>query len=117
MHTKLIDRRKNENASARRTRVVCFYNKETFNKITYGSKITVKHGADFHNDHHVIDVFTNGEFVGHVIHRKKKGDKLCNVCNNDEIIHLIKDDMVVNLVEIRDYQLLIDIPIKHKWRR
>ena len=110
----LIEKRKNENRSVRRTRVICYYNKDVYDKITFGSKITVRHGEDFHNDHNVIDVFANGEFVGHVIHRKNKADKLANICNNDEVINLIEDDMVVNLVNVVDYQLLIDIPISRR---
>lgn len=114
MNMHLIQKRKNENRSVRRTRVVCYYNKDVYNKITFGSKITVRHGEDFRDDHNVIDVFADGEFVGHVIHKKNRCDKLANICNNDDVINLIEDDMVVNLVNVIDYQLTIDIPISRR---
>lgn len=112
MNQKIIRRTKNENAAVERTRVVCFGNKAEYNNVNFGSCITVAHGPNYKDDHNVIDVFADGIMVGHVIHKKIPGDRVCNIKNNDELIDLITDGMVVNLVLKRANQLLIDIPNK-----
>ena len=116
MISKIAQKRKNLNSSARRTRVVCFHEKEAFKNVNFGSKIELKHGPNFHNDHNVIEVYADGVFIGHVIHQKRKGDEMANILNNDEIIHLVQPNMVVNIVTILDNQLLIDIPINQRRR-
>ena len=76
MISKIAQKRKNLNSSARRTRVVCFHEKEAFKNVNFGSKIELKHGPNFHNDHNVIEVYADGVFIGHVIHKKRKGDEI-----------------------------------------
>ena len=111
---KLINKIKNQNAAAKRTRAVCYGYKKEFENINFGSEITLAHGPDYKDDHNVINVFADGVLVGNIIHKKLKGDKLANIYNNDEIINMIVDGMVVNLVKVKNYQLIIDIPSKIK---
>lgn len=107
---KLVNKIKNQNAAARRTRAVCFGYKKAFHNINFGSEITLAHGPDYKDDHNVINVFADGILVGNIIHKKLKGDKLANILNNDEIINMVKDGMTVNLVSVKNYQLILDIP-------
>ena len=111
---RLVKRIKNQNAAARRTRAVCFGHKKEFKNINFGSCITLAHGPNYKDDHNVINVFADGVLVGNIIHKKRKGDKLANILNNDEIINMIKDGMTVNLVSVKDYQLILDIPSNRK---
>ena len=112
MHKKLIERVKNENVAVARTRAVCFGFKKAAKNITFGSHMTVRHGPDYKDDHNVIQVLADGVVVGNIIHKKDRGDRICNIRNNDEIIDIIEDGMTVNLVLQRGYHLLIDIPLK-----
>ena len=106
---KLVNKIKNQNAAARRTRAVCFGHKKEFDDINFGSHITLAHGPDYKDDHNVINVFADGILIGNIIHKKRKADKMANIQNNDEIINMIKDGMTVNLVKVQDYQLILDI--------
>lgn len=108
----IIEQAKNRNAAAERARVVCYGFKKAAKNITFGSHMTVRHGPDYKNDHNVIQVLADGVVIGNVIHKKVRGDHLCNIRNNDEIIDLIEDGMTVNLVLKRGYELFIDIPLK-----
>lgn len=109
---KKIKQIKNENAAVERVRVVCYGFKEASKKINFGSHITMRHGPNYKNDHNVIQVLADGIVIGNVIHKKLIGDKICNIKNNDEVINLIEDNMTVNLVLKRGYELIIDIPLK-----
>lgn len=112
MHPRFIKQNKNENAAVERTRVVCYGHKKESDNVTFGSKITLKHGPNYKNDHNVIQVLADGIVVGNVIHKKRPGDRICNIKNNDEIINMIVDNMTVNLVKKIKYEMLIDIPNK-----
>ena len=110
--TTLVKKITNQNAAVERTRVVCYGYKDAYKNITFGSHLTLQHGPDYKDDHNVIDVYADGQQVGHVIHKKLVPDKKANIRNNDEIIDLIEDGMTVNLVLKRANQLIIDIPLK-----
>lgn len=112
MRNKLIQQAKNENAAVERVRVVCYGFKKDARNITYGSHLTMQHGPDYKDDHNVIQVLADGNVIGNVIHRKVRGDHICNIKNNDEIIDLIEDGMTVNLVLKRGWELFVDIPLK-----
>lgn len=109
---KLQRRLHNENCAVERVRIVCYGHKREFKDINFGSHITLEHGPDYKDDHNVIAARANGIKIGNVIHKKTKGDYVCNVRNNDEIIDLIEDGMTVNLVAVRDYNIFVDIPLK-----